>query len=97
MSENLHKRRSSMRTRGFGVSPADRLLNQPYALVKTSSITPLIRERTNNLYPVGFSLFETTDKNDLDVNIHIKRNSFICQGETETLEGGQNAIACIKI
>ena len=34
MSENLHKRRSSMRTRGFGVSPADRLLNQLYALGK---------------------------------------------------------------
>ena len=34
MSENLHKRRSSMRTRGFGISPADKLLNQLNALKK---------------------------------------------------------------
>ena len=56
-----------MRDRGFGVSPADRLLIQLYALVKTSSITLLKREQTNKLYPVWFSLFETIDKNDLDV------------------------------
>ena len=34
MSENLYKRRSSMRTRGFGVSPADKLLNKLNALKK---------------------------------------------------------------
>ena len=32
MSENLHKRRSSMRTRGLGVSGAQKLLNKLNAL-----------------------------------------------------------------
>ena len=39
-----------------------------------------MREQTNNLSPFGFSLSETTDKNDLDVNKQIKRNPFICEG-----------------
>ena len=49
-------------------------------LGNTSSISPIMREQTNNLSPFGFSLSETTDKNDLDVNKHIKSNSFICEG-----------------
>ena len=51
MSENLHKRRSSMRTRGFGVSPADRLLNKLDALRKGKRIIETIpnpdRSKTN--------------------------------------------------
>ena len=51
MSENLHKRRSSMRTRGFGVSPADKLLNQLDALGKGKPIVETIenpnRSQTN--------------------------------------------------
>ena len=42
MSENLHKRRSSMRTRGFGVSPADKLLNQLDALGKGKRVMETI-------------------------------------------------------
>ena len=42
MSENLHKRRSSMRTRGFGVSTADRLLNQLDALGKGKRVMETI-------------------------------------------------------
>ena len=34
MSENLHKRRSSMRTRGFGVSAAEKQLCRLQALSK---------------------------------------------------------------
>ena len=34
MSENLHKRRSSMRTRGFGVSSAEKLIFKLQALSK---------------------------------------------------------------
>ena len=34
MSENLHKRRSSMRTRGFGVSAAEMHLNKLNAMSK---------------------------------------------------------------
>ena len=36
-----------------------------------------ICERANRRSPFGFSLFAATDKNDLDVNNHIKRNSFL--------------------
>jgi len=39
-----------------------------------------MHERTNNLSPFEFSLSETTDKNDLDVNNQIKRNPSICDG-----------------
>lgn len=42
MSENLHKRRSSMRTRGFGVSPADKLFNQLNALGKGKRVMETI-------------------------------------------------------
>ena len=38
MSENRHKRRSSMRTRGFAVSGAQKLFNKLYALGKGKSI-----------------------------------------------------------
>jgi len=34
MSENLHKRRSSLRTRGFGVSAAEKQINKLQALSK---------------------------------------------------------------
>ena len=34
MSENLHKRRSSMRTRGFGVSAVEKQLFTLHALAK---------------------------------------------------------------
>lgn len=34
MSENLHKRRSSMRTRGFGVDMCQKLINKLNALEK---------------------------------------------------------------
>jgi len=34
MSENLHKRRSSLRTRGFGVSAAEKQLFKLHALAK---------------------------------------------------------------
>ena len=42
MSENLHKRRSSMRTRGFGVSGALKLLNKLNALGKGKRVMELI-------------------------------------------------------
>ena len=42
MSKNLHKRRSSMRTRGFGISPADKLFNQLDALGKGNPIVETI-------------------------------------------------------
>ena len=42
MSENLHKRRSSMRTRGFGVSAAQKLLNKLNALGKGKRVMELI-------------------------------------------------------
>ena len=34
MTENQHKRRSSMRTRGFGVSTAEKYLNKLSALTQ---------------------------------------------------------------
>ena len=37
----------------------------------------IMHERTNSLSFVGFSLSEIKKKNDLDVNNHIKRNSFV--------------------
>lgn len=42
MSENLHKRRSSMRTRGLGVSGAQKLLNKLNALGKGKRVMELI-------------------------------------------------------
>ena len=42
MSENLHKRRSSMRTRGFGVCGAQKLLNKLNALGKGKRVMELI-------------------------------------------------------
>jgi hypothetical protein len=42
MSENLHKRRSSMRTRGFALNPADRLFNQLDALGKGKRVMETI-------------------------------------------------------
>ena len=42
MSENLHKRRSSMRTRGFGVSGALKLLNKLNALGKGKKVMETI-------------------------------------------------------
>ena len=42
MSENLHKRRSSMRTRGFGVSGAQKLLNKLNALGNGKRVMELI-------------------------------------------------------
>jgi len=42
MSENLYKRRSSIRTRGFGVSPADGLLNKLNALKKGKRVMDTI-------------------------------------------------------
>ena len=42
MSENLNKRRSSMRTRGFAVSGAQKLLNKLNALGKGKRVMELI-------------------------------------------------------
>ena len=42
MSENLHKRRSSMRTRGLGVSGAQKLLNKLNALGKGKRVMEII-------------------------------------------------------
>ena len=42
MSENLHKRRSSMRTRGFAVSGAQKFLNKLNALGKGKRVMELI-------------------------------------------------------
>ena len=42
MSENLHKRRSSMRTRGFAVSGAQKLLNKLNALGKGKKVMEAI-------------------------------------------------------
>ena len=39
MSENLHKRRSSMRTRGFGASVAEKQLFKLQALSKGKRVT----------------------------------------------------------
>ena len=42
MSENLYKRRSSMMTRGFAVSGAQKLLNKLSALSKGKKVTATI-------------------------------------------------------
>ena len=42
MSENLHKRRSSMRTRGFSMSGAEKLLNKLDALGKGKRVMETI-------------------------------------------------------
>ena len=42
MSENLHKRRSSMRTRGFAVGAAEKLLNRLNALGKGKRVMETI-------------------------------------------------------
>ena len=42
MSENLHKRRSSMRTRGFSVGAAEKLLNKLNALGKGKKVMETI-------------------------------------------------------
>ena len=43
MSENLHKRRSSMRTRGIGVSAADKQIFKHNALKKGKRVFETIR------------------------------------------------------
>ncbi len=55
MSENLHKRRSSMRTRGIGVGAAEQQMFKHNALKRESgyskqSVTPRPVKRTNPLF-----------------------------------------------
>ena len=52
MSENLHKRRSSMRTRGFGVDVCQKLINKLNALEKGKRVmeTVLSSEATNRVF-----------------------------------------------
>ena len=55
MSENLHKRRSSMRTRGIGVGAAEKQMFKHNALKKGKRVFETIRnprpaKRTNPLF-----------------------------------------------